>query len=764
MRWLKENNGITLIALAVTIIVLLIISGVVISSFTGENGIIKKADYSKNITNAVEEKEVLNTSVASSIGKSKKAKVEEDYLKKYLNQNVGEENKDYELEKKDKYYSLKFTGTGNEYAILENGTVLSKDDFGKKLEAGVKETVIVEVEQKVKINVKVKNEIGDEIEADSAIYWISENEDIAKVEVDTQNITEAIVLGVANGETKVIAQLENGKKCEFNIVVQTSPESITLNPNNLVLDLSEKASDTINVEYKPSTTNANKEIEWDYDTSIVSINSDGVIQGIKNGIITVTAKTRNDKTATCSVTVQTTPTGITLDQKSIVLDLNATKTMSINATIEPKSANIKNNITWSSSNTNVVTVSQTGTITAVGKGQATITATTGNGKKASCSVDVQKNPVSIKLDKTKAVLDLSETKTLQLTATVDPSDAATNKDLNWSSSNTKIITVSQTGVVTGIAKGTATITVSTVNGKKATCTITVCKTPLSVTLSPASATLDMSGTKQMQLTATVTPSDADDKSVTWDSSNKDVATVSSTGVVTAIGKGSTTITVSTSNGKKATSTITVIISITSISLNQTTASLQDGKTLQLTATVNPTNTTEKLTWKATNSCATVTQDGLVTAKTAGSVDIIVSNSTGTKTAKCTITINYAQRTFTLTTKSRRGEGDFEAWSGTIPQGAKYAVLTATNELVDAWRDRTLTWNLTVGSETHANAASIILDGSFGNNPKNTITATIPFTGAGTTWSLYVHMSTGQGVGIGSSNTLAYSSGSITFYY
>ena len=53
MRWLKENNGITLIALAVTIIVLLIISGVVISSFTGENGIIKKADYSKNITNAV---------------------------------------------------------------------------------------------------------------------------------------------------------------------------------------------------------------------------------------------------------------------------------------------------------------------------------------------------------------------------------------------------------------------------------------------------------------------------------------------------------------------------------------------------------------------------------------------------------------------------------------------------------------------------------------------------------------------------------------
>ena len=89
-----KNKGITLIALTVTVIVLLIISGVTISYLTGENGIINQAKDSKKFAGAVEEKEVLNTSVAAAVGKSSKSKVEENNLKKYLNQNVGDEVKD----------------------------------------------------------------------------------------------------------------------------------------------------------------------------------------------------------------------------------------------------------------------------------------------------------------------------------------------------------------------------------------------------------------------------------------------------------------------------------------------------------------------------------------------------------------------------------------------------------------------------------------------------------------------------------------------
>ena len=96
-----KNKGITLIALTVTVIVLLIISGVTISYLTGENGIINQAKDSKKFAGAVEEKEVLNTSVAAAIGKSSNSKIDEVNLKKYLNQNVGDEVKDYTLEKKD---------------------------------------------------------------------------------------------------------------------------------------------------------------------------------------------------------------------------------------------------------------------------------------------------------------------------------------------------------------------------------------------------------------------------------------------------------------------------------------------------------------------------------------------------------------------------------------------------------------------------------------------------------------------------------------
>ena len=127
----KENKGVTLIALAVTVIVLLIISGVTISYMTGENGIINQSKESKKFAGTVEEKEVLNTSVAAAVGKSSKSKVEENNLKKYLNQNVGDEVKDYTLEKRDGYYSVTFIATGNEYAVWENGTVQDMDEYQK---------------------------------------------------------------------------------------------------------------------------------------------------------------------------------------------------------------------------------------------------------------------------------------------------------------------------------------------------------------------------------------------------------------------------------------------------------------------------------------------------------------------------------------------------------------------------------------------------------------------------------------------------------
>ncbi|WP_235830897.1 Ig-like domain-containing protein [Flavobacterium ustbae] len=147
--------------------------------------------------------------------------------------------------------------------------------------------------------------------------------------------------------------------------------------------------------------------------------------------------------------------------------------------------------------------------------------------------------------------------TQQLNATIAPANA-TNKNITWTSSNTAVATVNASGLVTGVAAGTATITVKTVDGNKtATSAITVATIPVSsVAVSPTSASLYAGNTQQ--LTATVSPTNATNKNITWSSNNIAVANVNSSGLVSAVSAGTATITATTQDGNKtATTTITV---------------------------------------------------------------------------------------------------------------------------------------------------------------------------------------------------------------
>lgn len=181
-----------------------------------------------------------------------------------------------------------------------------------------------------------------------------------------------------------------------------------------------------------------------------------------------------------------------------------------------------------------------------------------------------------------ASASVSVNNTVQLTATVSPSNA-TNKNVTWSSSNTAVATVNSSGLVTGVAAGTATITVTTSDGNKtATSTITVTTVAVTgVTVSPTSASIAAGQTQQ--LTATVAPSNASNKNVTWTSSNTAVATVSATGLVTAVAAGTATITVTTQDGSKtATSSITVTVSTTGYPGYYNIISKNSGKGLDVT--------------------------------------------------------------------------------------------------------------------------------------------------------------------------------------
>jgi len=147
--------------------------------------------------------------------------------------------------------------------------------------------------------------------------------------------------------------------------------------------------------------------------------------------------------------------------------------------------------------------------------------------------------------------------TQQLNAAIAPANA-TNQNVTWTSSNTAVATVNASGLVTAVAAGTAAITVKTVDGNKtATSAITVAAIPVSsAAVSPASASLYAGNTQQ--LSVTISPANATNKNVTWSSSNSAVATVNSSGLVTAVSAGTATITATTQDGNKtASAAITV---------------------------------------------------------------------------------------------------------------------------------------------------------------------------------------------------------------
>ena len=166
-----------------------------------------------------------------------------------------------------------------------------------------------------------------------------------------------------------------------------------------------------------------------------------------------------------------------------------------------------------------------------------------------------------------ATLELLGGSMAPLVATVQPADA-TNKDVTWSSDDETVATVDNAGIVTALAAGTATITVTTVDGAKtATCAVTVTAmggAAVAVTgVTLDQATLELETGETATLVATVQPADATNKDVTWSSDDETVATVDNAGIVTALAAGTATITVTTVDGAKtATCAVTVDAAVT----------------------------------------------------------------------------------------------------------------------------------------------------------------------------------------------------------
>ena len=313
------------------------------------------------------------------------------------------------------------------------------------------------------------------------------------------------------------------------------------------LSLSVGDSGYFTVTFEPSQA-TNKSVTWSSNNpNVASVDSSGRITAKANGTAIITVKSVDNPraTATRTVIVTTKTSGVTVTPESAALNVGTTKQLT--ATVAPSTASNKS-VTWTSSDNTIATVSSTGLVTAKGNGTATITARTASGGYTdTCTITVTTHVTGVSLSSSS--LTINKGGTSQLTATVSPTTAS-NKSITWSTSDPAVSTVSQTGLVTAVGGGTANITVTTVDGSySAQCRITVNIPVTGVRFNDSASSASIGTDSTAQLSYMIEPSDASNKTVTWQSSNPAVATVDTdTGIITPLAPGGTEITVTTIDG------------------------------------------------------------------------------------------------------------------------------------------------------------------------------------------------------------------------
>ncbi len=265
----------------------------------------------------------------------------------------------------------------------------------------------------------------------------------------------------------------------------------------------------------------------------------------------------------------------------------------------------------------------------------------GNGSNETGPTTVAVTSVSLN----KQTLSLVEGNSETLTATVAPSDA-TNKAVSWKSSDASVASVDNSGKVTAVKAGSATITVTTTDGSKtATCYVTVTAKTIEVNnVGLDKSEMEMVAGDSYQFTVTIKPDNASDKTLSWSSSDENVATVDNTGKVTAVSEGKVTITVKTSNpAQSASCDITVkaaSIPVTGVNIDSWIINLGVNETAAIAYTIQPDDATNKeVTFSSDNTdVVAVDSEGTLVGVSSGSAKVTVTTVDGGYSSVCTVNV------------------------------------------------------------------------------------------------------------------------------
>ena len=466
---------------------------------------------------------------------------------------------------------------------------------------------------------------------DTEVSWTSADPKIASVSSD------GTVTAIGPGTTAITAAAAGGTITSKCVVTVNSPAlGIKISDSSLNLEEGEEASLSASVFPSDATQST---LTWRSDKPEVATVENGKVRAVKAGVAVITVSVSETVFETCTVTVVSRVTGISFDVDE--LEILPGETHQLNVTVLPENASVPD-VNWSSDNAKVAKVSDTGLVTGLSAGVATIHAVTRDGgKMATCLVKVGTPVSGISLSKSSASMYVGDSP-LALTAAITPSDAS-DKSVVWSSSDASVASVTAgsglDATVTPVAAGTATITVSTPDGKfSASCVLTVKQHVTGVSISKSSLTLYTGQTET--LSAQVKPEDATDTRLTWSSSDKTVATVAN-GKVTALKAGSTQIRVTSfEGGFQAVCNLTVKQHVTGLDLSHSTRTIYLGQTVTMTATVLPSDASDKsVTWTSSNSdIVSVTQNGSVTANAMGEAEITATSNDGGFSKSCKVTV------------------------------------------------------------------------------------------------------------------------------
>ncbi|TCN61000.1 T9SS C-terminal target domain-containing protein [Flavobacterium circumlabens] len=446
-------------------------------------------------------------------------------------------------------------------------------------------------------------------------------------------------------------------------VAAVAVTGVTVSPTTVTVGLG--STQQLNATIAPANA-TNQNVTWtSSNTAVATVNASGLVSAVSAGTTTITVKTVDgNKTATSAITVAAIPVA-SVSVSPTTASLYAGNTQQLSAAIAPANATNKT-VTWSSSNSAVATVNSSGLVTAVAAGTANITATTQDGNKtavAAITVNANTNftvyfykpsnwgtgikiyhwsalPTGILADASWPGVNMTDAGNGWYSYTFT-NITSTNLIFNDGTSQSADLSRNKTGWymnTTWYDSNPGTVVAVT-----------------GVTLAPTTATLLIGATQQV--TPTVSPATATNKTVSYSSGNTAVATVNASGLITALAAGSATITVTTQDGAKtATCAVTVnasTVAVTSVSLSPTTVSLAVGGIQQLTPTVLPANATNKnVTYSSSNTAvATVNASGLITAVANGTATITVTTVSGSKTSTAAVTVSTPTGTY-YTIKNR----------------------------------------------------------------------------------------------------------------